>query len=250
MSQPQHTPYGGYVPGAGYPAPSPATAWPATASRHGWRNPALGTEIAVATGVMVAVALVGIGLGVLWALVAPGPTVLMTEDGPVHANPTSEAYFAADGWFLLIGAVTGILAAVICWWVVRRYRGPVVLMGLVLGCLLAALIAWQVGRHIGLEEFRTLLADAPPGRSLSRPVVLSAWGVLGVQAFTAAFCYTMLAGWSRFADLRPHPAGQAPELAYLAPQVPPPQASPQTPPPPPQAPPRPGAAPRRDVGDA
>jgi hypothetical protein len=162
----------------------------------------MGREVAVATAVVVVLALAGLLLGALWQWVTPGAVVLMTADGPVHDNPNSELYIADDGWFLVIGAVAGVIAALGCWLLVRRYRGPVQLVGLVVGCLLGAVVAWQFGRHIGLAEFQRLLDHAPVGLRFRRPARLDALGVLGVQGFAAAFTYTLLAGWSRWPQLR------------------------------------------------
>lgn len=165
--------------------------------RAGW-----GAESALATLVMLLIAAFGGVLGVVWQWVTPGAGVLMTGDGPVHANPNSERYFADDGWFALIGGVAGVAVAVACWTLARRHRGPVLMIGMVAGCLLASVVAWQVGRHIGLAAFRDLLEHAPADRVFRRPARLAALGVLGFQGFTAAFTYTLLAGWSRYPTLR------------------------------------------------
>ncbi|MGH3728627.1 MAG: DUF2567 domain-containing protein [Micromonosporaceae bacterium] len=161
-----------------------------------------GRELAAATGVMVALAALGVLLGVLWQLVTPGAEILMTGDGPVHADSSAETYFADDGWFAVIGAVGGVLSALVVWLLVRRHRGPLLLVGTVAGCLLCAVVAWQVGRHIGLAEFQQVLDRAEPGDTFRRPARLGALGVLGLQGFTAAFTYTLLAGWSRWPLLR------------------------------------------------
>ncbi|HEX6075812.1 MAG TPA: DUF2567 domain-containing protein [Micromonosporaceae bacterium] len=194
------------LPGAGTTLPGSAL----------WQGPnqavAWGTEAALATLVMLLLAAFGVVLGVLWQWVTPGAGVLMTGDGPIHANPTSERYFADDGWFALIGGVAGVVVALTCWSLVRRHRGPVVMVGMVAGCLLAAVVAWQVGRHIGLAAFGELLDHAPAGRVFRRPPRLAALGVLGVQGFTAAFTYTLLAGWSRYQTLCRPTAGGAGDL--------------------------------------
>jgi len=174
-----------------------STERPECGRRAGW-----GAESALATLVMLLLTAFGGVLGVVWRWVTPGAGVLMTGDGPVHANPNSERYFADDGWFALIGGVAGVAAAVACWTLARRHRGPVLMIGMVAGCLLASVVAWQVGRHIGLAAFRDLLEHAPADRVFRRPARLAALGVLGFQGFTAAFTYTLLAGWSRYPTLR------------------------------------------------
>lgn len=191
-------------PATGANPPPPGSAWSGPAERSGGveAQAALGREIGVATLVVVILALVGVLLGALWQWITPGAVVLMTGDGPVHDNPSSENYIADDGWFLVIGAAAGVITALGCWLLARRYRGPVVLVGMVAGCLIGAVVAWQFGRHLGLAEFQRLLDHAPVGTRFRRPAKLDALGVLGVQGFTAAFTYTLLAGWSRWPQLR------------------------------------------------
>ena len=39
-------------------------------------------------------------------------------------DPSPEEYIAADGWFTILGFGFGLVAAVVAWLVLRRYRGP------------------------------------------------------------------------------------------------------------------------------
>ncbi|MGH3648222.1 MAG: DUF2567 domain-containing protein, partial [Micromonosporaceae bacterium] len=187
-------------PAAGY-GPPPMGFGPPPAPRPdprpGWSN-----DLVAATVAMVALAVLGVVWGFLWQAIMPGPEILMTADGPVHADATSESYFAVDGWFAVLGAAVGLFGALGSWLLVRRHRGPLVLVGVVAGCLISAVVAWQVGRHIGLPEFERLITDAPVGERFHRPARLVAYGLLAVPGFTAAFTYTLLAGWSRYAGLR------------------------------------------------
>ncbi|MGH3747802.1 MAG: DUF2567 domain-containing protein [Micromonosporaceae bacterium] len=159
-------------------------------------------DIVAAIVVTLALAAAGALVGPLWQWLAPGVEVLMTPEGAVHANTRAETYFADDGTFLLIGAGLGVIAAIAVWMLARPCRGPVVLLGLLAGCVLCAVVAWQVGGHIGMAEFRHLVETAEPGSRFRRPATVSAFGVLLVQTFTAAFTYTLLAGWSRYPDPR------------------------------------------------
>lgn len=192
---PAHEPWPGPV---GVPAPR-------RDPRPGWSD-----ELVAASLVMVVLAVCGVLWGYLWHLLAPGPMIEMTASGPVHADATSETYFANDGWFAALGAVVGLSAAIGVWFLAYRHRGPLVMIGTVAGCLIGGFVAWQVGRHIGLPEFEQLIAHAPEGESFRRPTKLVAYGLLAVPGFTAAFTYTLLAGWSRWPGLRRPAAGEWP----------------------------------------
>ncbi|MEV4822772.1 DUF2567 domain-containing protein [Micromonospora sp. NPDC049274] len=196
-------------------------------------------------GVVVALAVLGGPLGLLWAVLAPDTPVLKTAEGAIYADPQPEQPIAADGWFSLLGLAFGVLAALALWFLLRRRRGPVGLLGAVLGTLAAAPVAWQVGRRVGLATFDRLLDSAPAGQAFTKPADLRAGGIdwlLGVvpvphgnlllPAFGAAVTYTLLAGWSRWPGLRPEPDPAA--FSWVSAGTPAPTAAPE--------PPAPGAA--------
>jgi len=165
------------------------------------------------------VAVVGAPLGLLWAAVAPGVPIIKTDDGgAVFANPNPEEFIAADGWFTIMLFSLGVVASLVSWFGFRRYRGPLTLVALALGGVGASILAWQVGRRIGLDDYRAHALAAAPGELLSRPPDLRAggfttlWDVvpfirgdLLIATFGAVIVYTLLAGWSRTASLRPEP---------------------------------------------
>jgi len=202
-----------------YPVAVP-TGWPAAdRPRRSWRR-----SLGVHLGALLVLVLLGLPFGLVWAAVAPGVPVLRTEDGAILAQPQPEEFIAADGWFSLLGLVLGVGAAIAAWALLRQHRGPVGMLVVVVGMLGAATLAWQVGRRIGLSGYERLLRDAPAGTSFTKPPDLHGGQyteVLGfvpaiqdllVPAFGAAVVYTLLAGWSRYPDLRPEPepAGFAP----------------------------------------
>lgn len=202
-------------------------------------------EVAAGLAALAIAAAVGIPVGALWSVLAPRVEVEMTPRGPDLTDYQTEAFMGAEGVFALLGFVAGVLLAVCVWLVLRRRRGPVVLVGLMVGSLLGAWIAWQLGRQVGLAAYRELFDSAdvgwrfyrPPGlRGAGRDPGTGQWqlGVLGAQAFTAAIAYTLLAGWSRWPSLRGpdrpvgHPVGLVPPphvqpghgpAAYQAPPV-------------------------------
>ncbi|MEU5552441.1 DUF2567 domain-containing protein [Micromonospora sp. NPDC047793] len=212
------------TPAAEPPAPAPPVVPqpPTGPPRHPARTLRVGALTVLVMG------LLGAPLGLLWAVLAPATPVI--KSGPtqaVYGQAQPEQPIAADGWFSLLGLGFGVLAALVVWLVLRRYRGPVGLVVVVAGGLAAALVAWQVGRRIGLSGYERLLDSAPDGTRLAKPADLRAGGiemVLGVlpvphgnlllPAFGAAVAYTLLAGWSRWPSLRPEPE---PDPAWFVP---------------------------------
>ncbi|MGC4864298.1 DUF2567 domain-containing protein [Micromonospora sp. DT53] len=205
--------------------------------------------VATVLGAVLALAALGVPLGLLWAALAPDTPVLKTAEGAIYAEPQPEQPIAADGWFSLLGLAFGLLVALALWWVLRRRRGPVGLLAAVLGTLAAAPVAWQVGRRVGLATFDRLLATAPAGQAFSKPADLRAGGVdwlLGVlpvphgnlllPAFGAAVMYTLLAGWSRWPGLRPEP--EPGEFSWVSAGTPAPPVAPEPPAPDAAEPPR------------
>ncbi|MFG3555128.1 DUF2567 domain-containing protein [Micromonospora sp. NPDC047557] len=201
--------------------------------------------VATVLGVVLALAVLGGPLGLLWAVLAPDTPVLKTAEGAIYADPQPEQPIAADGWFSLLGLAFGVLAALALWFLLRRQRGPVGLLAVVLGTLAAAPVAWQVGRRVGLATFDRLLDTAPAGQAFTKPADLRAGGIdwlfgvlpvphgnLLLPAFGAAVTYTLLAGWSRWPGLRPEPDPAA--LSWVSAGTPAPTAAPE--------PPAPGAA--------
>lgn len=164
--------------------------------------------------VAVAVAVLGAPLGWLWAWLAPEVPVQVVPGGVVPTEEQPEEFFAADGWFILLGVAFGLLAAVAVWFLLRRHRGPVALVAVTVGAVGAGLLAWWVGHRIGLSGYRHQVRQAAAGTELDRPPELRAkklgwWfgfiprvqGDLLIPAITAAVAYTMLAAWSRYPSL-------------------------------------------------
>jgi len=202
--------------------------WPAPVPR-GPRRPLRAALVAAA--VAVGAALLGVPYGLLWAKLAPEPVLFKVNGGfypqsglyPVDSQP--EQFMADDGWFMLLGVGFGVVAAIVVWLALRRWRGPLLLFALIVGAVAGGVLAWRLGHQLGLEEYQRLLAQAPEGTNLDLPADLQiahdgTWfgvipkisGVLLAEAFGAALAYTLLAGWSRHPTLRPVTA-PAPDLA-------------------------------------
>ncbi|GAB7047354.1 hypothetical protein JCM9534A_24800 [Catenuloplanes indicus JCM 9534] len=186
--------------------------------RLGTPGPPLGREIAWSTGAALVIAALGVPLGLLWAVLAPDVPVVQGENGPLLTSAQPEQFVAADGWFTFLGIAFGILITVAAWYVLRRYRGAIVLTAVTLGTIGAALLASWVGSRVGLSEYERLKATAAVGEHFTKPAELRAGevhlflgflpgirGDLLAGPLAAAATYTLLAGWSPWPSLRPEP---------------------------------------------
>jgi hypothetical protein len=185
-----------YVPPPLYPL-GPAEADPAQPPRRPWQRTVL---VAVLTA--LAVAVLGAPLGVLWHFLSPTvPLLDAGQSGIVVNDPSPEQYIASEGWFTLLGFGFGVVVAIVAWMVLRRYRGPGLLLGVTVGALGAAVVAWQLGRQIGLGAYERWRDTAASGATYHAPPDLHAHGTLLVPAFAAVIVMTLLAGWSNDPDL-------------------------------------------------
>jgi hypothetical protein len=183
---------GGYVDAAG-------PAWPVRSrARRPWQRTAM---VAVVSAVVILA--LGGPLGLLWAWLAPSVPVIDTgANGIVVNDPSPEEYIAADGWFTLLGLGFGVLVAVLAWRILRRDRGPFLLLGVILGTLAAGyLVAPRVGEMIGRDAYARWRETAAQGATYLAPPELHAIGPTLVPAFAAAIVLTLLAGWSNDPDL-------------------------------------------------
>jgi hypothetical protein len=191
---PAQPPPGGLPPGEPEPGGLPPAG---RARRRPWRR-----SLAVGALAAAVVAAAGVPFGLLWSWVSPSVPVGRGGQGGVVVNdPSPEQFVAADGWFTLLGVGFGVLAAITGWLILRRDRGPALLLGIVLGALGAAGVAWQVGRRLGLADYERWQQVAAAGDTFDRPPDLHAHGPLLVPAFAAVIVLTLLAGWSNDPDL-------------------------------------------------
>ncbi|MCD2190055.1 DUF2567 domain-containing protein [Actinomycetospora soli] len=94
---------------------------------------------------MVVVALSGVLLGLLWALIAPGQATVTTATGatsPLAAE--SDHVFDATAIFFLLATAYGVVVGALAWRRVDR-RGPVILLGVGVATTAGAWIAASVG---------------------------------------------------------------------------------------------------------
>ncbi|BEL08997.1 hypothetical protein Q0Z83_071880 [Actinoplanes sichuanensis] len=163
-----------------------------------WRR-----SLAVGAGVAVAIAVLGVLLGLLWGWLAPTvPVVKLADSSIVVTDPSPEQYIAADGWFTLLGLGFGLIVTIVSWLVMRRDRGPFLLLGIVGGAFLAGRwVAPLVGEFLGRDAYREWREAAAQGATYLAPPEVQSLGPKLVPAFIAAVVLTLLAGWSNDPDL-------------------------------------------------
>ncbi|WP_433079014.1 hypothetical protein ACQP1P_38960 [Dactylosporangium sp. CA-052675] len=166
---------------------------------------------------LAAVVVAGLGapFGLLWSKLAPHVELVQTQYGPYPIDPEPEGYWADDGWFVLMAIGMGILVALAAWFLLRRYRGPLMLLGLVIGSAGASVLGAWLGNRIGWAHYTDLAAHAPVDTHIFRPVKLRTgvssllfgfipWvrGTMLIQSLAAAAVYTGLAGFHVSPTLR------------------------------------------------
>jgi hypothetical protein len=169
-----------------------------------WRR-----TLVTGAGVAVAIAVLGVLLGLLWGWSAPAVPVIKLADGSIVVDdPSPEQYIAADGWFTLLGLGFGLIVTVGSWLVLRRDRGPFLLLGVVGGAFVAGRwVAPMVGELLGRDAYQQWRETAARGASYLAPPEVQSLGPKLVPAFIAAIVLTLLAGWSNDPDLD-HPGAQ------------------------------------------
>jgi hypothetical protein len=109
----------------------------------------------------------GLGLGalsgVVWWAVTDLPTFRVLPGGSAVTTERGLAgYVAADAWFVVCGAVVGLVVGILAWRWFGTVGWPVVVLAAVVGAA-AGLLCWAVGYATGPGSFDTRLAAAHPG---------------------------------------------------------------------------------------
>ena len=172
--------------------PPAAEAEPARPRRGGaWFSSA---DLGPAATILVALAVVGVLLGLLWSAISPrtkGFVYLPNAIIPAE----NESLIAADARFLLLTGAAGIVAAIAAW-MRRSARGPATAVALVAGGLLGALLTDFIGRLVSgghdSGELNTVI---------TLPLRVHARGLLLIEAAVAAFVYAACALVARRDDL-------------------------------------------------
>jgi hypothetical protein len=163
-------------------------------------------QLRAATLVVLALAAAGALLGLVWeAWSPPGPFGIIYGSGTQPDE--TEAWAAADGRFGMIVAAVGIVAGVVVW-LLRRTRGPHVVLALGAGGIAGAALTKWIG-HLVRGAAHTVPCYPPSGRAdctQHLPLTLHMTGLLYVEPALAILVYGLLVAFAHHDDLgRPDP---------------------------------------------
>lgn len=127
-----------------------------------------------ALAILAGSALVGVAGGLLWATLAPKVLyVVVGHESAEVVNPETSAFFAADVWYCLVGAVGGLIIGLAGYLLAVRRYGPAPMAAIVAGSVLAAIAARWTGEHQGLHQFNRQLLTVHHGTLLHAPLALA-----------------------------------------------------------------------------
>jgi hypothetical protein len=163
----------------------------------------------VVAGTAIIGILLGALMGVVWWWVAPTEEWTVVKAGVVlPADVGYNAWFGADGWFLVLGAIAGVLLTLIVWW--RGRRQPVALVvGVIIGAGLLAVSAWTLGGVLGPPDPKVVAETAEPGTTVDGALGLRALGVLCAPALTALTLLALFVASARVEEAGTEPASPA-----------------------------------------
>lgn len=184
-------------------APTPAAYW------RGW--PEMRADLRSSARLVLALALTGVPVGLLWWALAPRASFRVTETGPVAIGDVSEELLVADdSVFALLMVGAGLLAGAAAWRL-RRRRGVATVLALALGGCVTAGVAWQVGELLGAGPSAAELADV--GVRVTTSLTLGSLPAMALAPFAAVLAYVgpvLLAGDDGLGRTEPEPAEPTP----------------------------------------
>ena len=156
--------------------------------------------------ILLTLAALGAALGAAWQVWSPpGPF------GIIYGNGTqpdeTETFAAADGRFAIIVGGVGLIAGIAVW-LMRRVRGPYVVLALGAGGIGGAALTWWVG-HLIRGKAHTFACYPPSGKAACTdhlPLTLHMVGLLYLEPAVAILVYGLLVAFAHHDDLgRPDP---------------------------------------------
>ena len=166
--------------------------------------------------VIAGTAVLGAATGFLWASLAPRALAVVVARGSANVvNPETNAFIAADAWFMLLTVIGGVISGLLGYALAVRRHGALAMAGVLAGALAATLLAMWIGQRSGTAAFNHGLAIDRPGTLLRVPLMLGGRGPLAFWPIAAG----LTAGGSELVvGLRERRRRPAPLHAYAAPR--------------------------------
>ncbi|WP_344527734.1 DUF2567 domain-containing protein [Streptomyces rectiviolaceus] len=166
--QPQHDPW--------QQAAQPSGAVPQPANEED--GPGMKTEVRQAAVIMVAMAVCGVLLGLLWMWLAPRVPLVADSDAVYLKDTEGEQAIGVDGTFTLLALAFGAVSGAVVF-LLRRRGGIPLVVGLTAGGLLAAVVGWRLGIFLGPEtDVAAHAKSLGKGVAFDAPLELKAKGAL------------------------------------------------------------------------
>jgi hypothetical protein len=151
-----------------------------------WSRAGYHGDLRAAMIVVLASLPLGALMGLIWERVAPKAHWMVQGGGAVLSELEQSDFVAADGWFAVLGAATGLLGGTLAFVFSRMLP-----ISLAVGGILGSLIAWRLGQALGpapIDSHR----GAPNGSSFDGPLDLRADGVLLIWPIAALLAVLLL----------------------------------------------------------
>ncbi|NUL06514.1 ABC transporter permease [Streptomyces lunaelactis] len=185
------------------PWQSPPTGHAPAYATDAEETPDVRTELRDAAVVLVAVAIAGVALGLLWLWLAPRVPLISSDKAVFLKDTEGEEAVGADGTFALLALGFGAVSAAAVFWF-RRRGGIALVVALALGGLLGSLLAWGIGTWFGPTDDVVAHARAVgEGVTFDAPLELKAYGTL--LAWPVAAMVVHLAVTALFGPRDPEP---------------------------------------------
>jgi hypothetical protein len=155
-------------------------------------------DLRVAALLTVVLAVLGAVLGPLWAAWSgKQQRAFVIAPGKLYPFDEVETMAGADGRYLVIVGVVGLLSAIAVWWTKGNNRGPLVLIALGAGGLAGAALTWWTGYLTGGGSY-----DGKTGTTISHlPVSLHMRGLVFVEPALATLLYGLFVAFAARDDL-------------------------------------------------
>lgn len=131
-------------------------------------------------------------VGMLWEAISPAPTYVNLAGEVFLDDQDTSEFIAADGWFLILGLLLGMISAAIGYW---RWRGDLTVIAAMSGAsVLASLIAREVGEAFGPPSIQQTALTLADGETIGGSITLASDGILFAWAVGILLTYLSLIG--------------------------------------------------------